>query len=76
MHTSLKNEIQTFKSVNNALKTEIEQLKEDKKEIGTKFETLKLAKTIKMSSGDTQDAKIKINKIVREIDECIALMNK
>jgi hypothetical protein len=45
-------------------------------EIKQQFETLKVAKTITSSSKDSHDAKIKINRIVREIDKCIGLLNK
>ncbi|HSH52927.1 MAG TPA: hypothetical protein VK982_14470, partial [Bacteroidales bacterium] len=41
-----------------------------------KYNKLKLAKSILASTGDKHDAKIKINRIVREIDKCIALLNK
>ncbi len=46
------------------------------KELEEKIETLKIAKTVVASSEDSHDAKIKINRIVREIDKCIALLNK
>jgi len=76
MHNTLKEDNQAFKTVNINLQKEIEQLNTDKGVLSKKIETLKLAKTIEMSSEDTHDAKIKINRIVRDIDECIALMNK
>jgi len=41
-----------------------------------KFENLKLAKVIASSDESTHDAKIKVNRIVREIDKCIALLNR
>ena len=37
---------------------------------------LQLAGAFKTTSTDAQDAKLKIGKIVREIDKCIALLNK
>lgn len=40
------------------------------------YESLKMAKTIAVSSGDAHDAKIKINRLVREIDKCISLLNR
>ena len=40
-----------------------------------RYETLKLAKAILGSSDNSHDAKIKVNRIVREIDKCIALLN-
>jgi len=41
-----------------------------------KFETLKVAKTVVMSAEDKHEARLKVNRIVREIDKCIALLNK
>jgi hypothetical protein len=45
-------------------------------ELEQKYSNLKLAKTIIAESGDAHDAKIKVNRIVREIDKCIALLNR
>jgi capsule polysaccharide export protein KpsE/RkpR len=37
---------------------------------------LQLAAAFKSGSTDAQEAKLKIGKIVREIDKCVALLNK
>ncbi len=44
-------------------------------ELERRYEHLKLAKAILGSEGNSHDAKIKVNRIVREIDKCIALLN-
>ena len=41
-----------------------------------KYNTLKFSKTVEATSGDVHFAKIRINQIVREIDKCIALLNR
>jgi hypothetical protein len=41
-----------------------------------KYINTKLAKAILASGENPHDAKIKVNRIVREIDKCIALLNK
>jgi uncharacterized coiled-coil protein SlyX len=46
------------------------------KELEYKLEISNLAETFVSSSGDTRTAKVKINNIVREIDNCIALLNR
>ena len=52
------------------LQNEINQLQEQVK-------LLKLAKQLEGDSvQDTKEVKLKINEMVREIDKCIALMNK
>lgn len=39
------------------------------------IENLQLAEAFRASSGNTQEAKAKIGKLIREIDKCIALLN-
>ena len=41
-----------------------------------KLDTLKIAKTVMMTAEDKHEARLKVNRIVREIDKCIALLNK
>jgi len=86
----LKNKVQKvfnlydrLKSENAALlkeKNELEKKLKDKESeiefLKNKHNKLKIAKSILASSGDKHDARIKINRIVREIDNCIALLNK
>ena len=69
---------------NTQLEKELAQIKDDKKNLlneidslNEKIKMLKLAKKIK-GSGDekNKDLKLMINEMVREIDKCIALINK
>jgi len=46
------------------------------KELEQKNQKLALVKGIMADGEDTQDARIQINRIVREIDKCIALLNR
>lgn len=87
---SFQNKINTLiellehnKELNNKLLKEKKELSEQLKlkfrafeELEKKHETLKLAKVLKVSDDEKHDAKIKVNRIVREIDKCIALLNK
>jgi hypothetical protein len=41
-----------------------------------KLSTLKLAKSISGDNNDMHDAKLKVTNLVREIDKCIALLNR
>ncbi len=45
-------------------------------ELKQKNNTLKLSKAFVSENGGSQEAKLQINKIVREIDKCIALLNR
>lgn len=64
----LEKENQELQSIIDDKENIINQLQEENK-------TLKIAKTI-VSGEDTHNTKITINRIVREIDKCIALLNK
>jgi len=46
------------------------------KELKKKYDALKIAKAIAGSESDRNEAKSKVNRIVREIDKCIALLNR
>jgi hypothetical protein len=87
---TLKDKVKKLLSLYNDLKAENADLKsqaEKQKNIiknkeaeldflKNKYNKLKLAKSLLASTGDSHDAKIKINGIVREIDKCIALLNR
>ena len=71
------------KSANELLsreKTDIKEqvrLKQDKlKDLEEKYNKLKISKALIASSEDVHDAKLKVNRMVREIDKCIALLNR
>ncbi|MBE9468779.1 MAG: hypothetical protein IMY72_10755 [Bacteroidetes bacterium] len=88
--TSLKNKIkklvikyedkkQKYNSLladNTDLKKDLESQKNEFEQLKIKFKKLELTKAFLSSSEDTHDAKLKINGIVREIDNCIALLNR
>jgi regulator of replication initiation timing len=58
------------------LKEELKNKEEENESLINKYESLKMAKTIAAASGDAHDAKIKINRLVREIDKCISLLDR
>jgi hypothetical protein len=45
-------------------------------ELQTRYDNLKLAKALEVTQDDAHEAKLKINQMVREIDKCIALLNR
>ena len=45
-------------------------------ELELKYANLRIAKTLLAENEDSHDAKIRVNRIVREIDKCIALLNR
>jgi len=65
-----------LRNQNDQLTTQLEGSARDIADLKEKYNTLKFSKTIESSSGDVHFAKIRINQIVREIDKCIALLNR
>ena len=76
LHTDSVKEIEGLRAEIKKLSFEIEEKEKETKQLENKYESLKLAKIIATSSTDAHDAKIKLNRIVREIDRCISLLNK
>jgi vacuolar-type H+-ATPase subunit D/Vma8 len=73
---SLKQEKDHLKGKIGDLEQTISQLREENNLLEQKYKNLKLAKMLTASDDENKDAKSKIQKIVREIDKCIALLNK
>ncbi|MDD4645114.1 MAG: hypothetical protein PHY99_03920 [Bacteroidales bacterium] len=75
-YQSLKHENESLVAEKNELLTLVEQQKKDINHLEQQYNTAKLAKSVLAPVGDRETAKAQINRIVREIDECIALLNK
>lgn len=58
------------------LKIKLDQQTKVNQEIEHKYNNLKLAKVLTGNNEEEHDARIKVNRIVREIDKCIALLNR
>ncbi|MCG6188123.1 hypothetical protein [Maribellus maritimus] len=59
-----------------ALKNEIELLEQARTDLSRNNEQLEIANQILSGNDENRDAKQKINRLIREIDKCIALLNK
>ncbi|MEN8118554.1 MAG: hypothetical protein ABFS16_16345 [Bacteroidota bacterium] len=73
---SLENEKKLLKERIKNLKEEIDRLEQEKSDLGRKNEQLKVANRLLSGNDENREAKQKINYLVREIDKCIALLNK
>lgn len=80
---SLKDRMQVQVDENERLKQrneDLQQMVQQKQalieELEHKNQQLSLVKSIMADSEDAHDARIRINRIVREIDKCIALLNR
>jgi transcription antitermination factor NusA-like protein len=75
-HETLKEEKRQLQDKIKGLEELVDQLRADNQVVVQKYENLKLAKMLVASEEENKDAKSRIQKIVREIDKCIALLNK
>ena len=76
LHQKMKAERNLLKEEKKRLNEQINLLTISNQDLTKKFEDLKFAKTLAGANEDSHEAKIKINKLVREIDKCISLLNK
>ncbi|MFO7940076.1 MAG: hypothetical protein R6U66_10040 [Bacteroidales bacterium] len=76
LHNELLQENKHLHNKEKELKQQLQERDEEVLFLKNKYNKLKLAKSISASAGDSHEAKIKINRIVREIDKCVALLNR
>ncbi len=75
-HENLKQEKVQLRGKIESLEETINHLRQENSLLEQKYENVKLAKMLVASDDDNKDAKNRIQKLVREIDKCIALLNK
>jgi len=61
---------------NRELQQLVQQKQSEIEELEDKNQKLSLVRGIMSESEDANDARVRINRIVREIDKCIALLNR
>jgi hypothetical protein len=76
LHEQLKKENLSLLGQNEELKETVRLKENELKDLRNNYEHLKLANVLVAGSEDSHEAKLKVNRIVREIDKCIALLNK
>ncbi|RKD88344.1 hypothetical protein BC643_3493 [Mangrovibacterium diazotrophicum] len=74
-HNSLKDEKLVLLSKLEDLENTIADLKSENEQLVKKYEDLKVAKVLSVGDDEKKQVKQRINKIVREIDKCIAQLN-
>ena len=75
-YSNLKAECADLKSGNVALKNQLNDRDARLKELEIKYERLKLSGALLGEGENAREAKKKINELVREIDRCVALLNR
>jgi hypothetical protein len=73
---NLENKIKLLENKVLDLESDIKLLEKDKLEISQKNEQLKIATHLLSGVDENREAKQKINRLIREIDKCIALLNE
>ena len=76
LHDELKRENAELKKLleNEKLKNEKVQAQYD--ELGVSYTNLKTATAISLNGSDVKETKLRLSKLVREVDKCIALLNE
>jgi len=75
-YNNLKREVEDLKNGNKVLRTELQDREEKVKELETKYERIKLSGALLGEGENGIEAKKKITELVREIDRCVALLNR
>jgi predicted nucleic acid-binding Zn-ribbon protein len=75
-YSTLKREVDELKSSNKALKTVLQDKEEKINELEIKYERIKLSGALLGGGENANEAKKKITELVREIDRCVALLNR
>ena len=73
-----KDTLEHNKELNQALteeKTRVQELEQRIATLEQQYANLKMAKMIESTTAENQAAQKRINKLIREIDKCIALLN-
>ena len=74
-YSALRNELAAVRSEKEALSNELEGKEEELSNFKKEFDRVKLSGAILGDGDEPQDARKRINELVREIDNCIALLN-
>ncbi len=76
LHQKMKAELQLHEEEEKRLREQLSILTISNQDLSKKIEDMKFAKSLVGANEDSHEAKIKINRLVREIDKCISLLNK
>jgi predicted nucleic acid-binding Zn-ribbon protein len=75
-YSGLKREVEDLKNGNVVLKGMLHDREERIKELEVKYERVKLSGALLGDGENAHEAKKKITDLVREIDKCVALLNR
>jgi predicted nucleic acid-binding Zn-ribbon protein len=75
-YDKLKREVDDLRKGNMALRTVLQEKEEKITELETKYERIKLTGALLGGGENANEARRKITDLVREIDRCVALLNR
>ena len=76
LHHRTKKELSALQTQHNHLTQTVSQQKQNIKDLEDRSKVLKLSKSLSNNNENTTELKLKINELIREVDKCIALLNK
>ena len=76
LHDELKRENAELKQLLEEEKSELEKARAEYKALESSYTDLKTATTISLKGSDVKETKLRLSKLVREVDKCIALLNE
>lgn len=76
LHRSLEEEKMRLNAEKQDLLKIIQELKIKSNYLEEQNKAIRMAKDLKEEGGDSLDLKLKINELVREVDKCLALLNR
>jgi chromosome segregation ATPase len=75
-YSDLKSEVAKLKTHNDVLNSELQEREQRIKELEVKYERIKLSGALLGEGENALEARKKIGDLVREIDRCVALLNR
>ena len=76
LHDELKRENAALKQLLEASHEDCNRLKAEYQILEKRYTNLKTATTISLNGSDVKETKLRLSKLVREVDKCIALLNE
>lgn len=76
LHDELKRENAELKQLLEAKEEACKKIQADYNELEQNYMDLKTATTISLNGSDVKETKLRLSKLVREVDKCIALLNE
>ena len=76
LHDELKRENNGLKELLEEQKEKNIRISEEVDKLKTDYANLKTATTISLNGSDVKETKLRLSKLVREVDKCIALLNE